>query len=126
MKQSRKSIETVNPASGFQCPESIPLPPGVHKSDKEVLGSSPTNDITDVDMQLQHNDSKKFHKVQGICRFFQKGFCRKGQRCDHLHVQMSNDSHNQTSLASKHSKRERTLLEKLLSQEIKREKSHLL
>jgi cleavage and polyadenylation specificity factor subunit 4 len=39
---------------------------------------------------------------------------------------MSNDSHNQTSLASKHSKREATLLENLLSREIKREKSHLL
>lgn len=127
VKQSTESIDTVNPASGIRCTETTPLPPGVDKSDKGVLGSAPRNDIiTNVDMQLQHNDGKKFHKVQSICRYFQKGFCRKGQRCHHLHVQMSNDSHNQTSLASKYSEREPTLLEKLLSPEIKREKSHLL
>lgn len=126
VKQSRESIEIVSPASGIQCPESSPLPPGADKSDKEALGIAPQNDITDVDMQLQHSDGKMFHKVQSICRYFQKGFCKKGQRCDHVHVRMSNDGHNQTSLASKHSKREPTLLEKLLSREIKREKSHLL
>ncbi|GLJ49915.1 hypothetical protein SUGI_1061230 [Cryptomeria japonica] len=78
----------------------------------------------------------KADKCQKVCKFFQRGHCLKGQRCTYLHVRGSNATRKGTTVASelpmratvasKLSKRKPTLLEKLLSGEIKKEKSHLL
>ncbi|XP_024534105.1 uncharacterized protein LOC112347443 [Selaginella moellendorffii] len=81
--------------------------------------------------------SRVFHsgRRQGrkICVFFQKGHCKKGRRCHFLHDTANNNDEERKDSRSENAKAERvqkerepTLLAKLLSSEIKRDKSHLL
>jgi cleavage and polyadenylation specificity factor subunit 4 len=39
---------------------------------------------------------------EGICRFFQKGFCAKGQNCPYRHISGSSGPKNERTIVCKH------------------------
>ncbi|KAH9295936.1 hypothetical protein KI387_039524 [Taxus chinensis] len=106
------------------------------KDDKNCKTKDSASQVAISTEDISLNKGQKSEKCQKICKFFQHGRCLKGQRCTFRHAHRANDTRKGAIVASelptritvpsKLPKRKPTLLEKLLSGEIKKEKSHLL